>query len=78
MNIKEEETAKEKRITFSLQMLENQFIKMEDDPDPVSEESKVNKEKPAIEKFSSIPNMLKCYICEGTLLHMLFFTKIFF
>jgi len=47
---------------MSLQMLEDQFIKMESDP--VNEEAK-NKEKPILEKISSIPNMLKCYICEG-------------
>jgi len=47
---------------MSLQMLEDQFIKMESDP--VNEELK-NKEKPTLEKISSIPNMLKCYICEG-------------
>lgn len=49
-------------MTMSLRMLEDQFIKMESDP--VNEESK-NKEKPTLEKISSIPNMLKCYICEG-------------
>lgn len=49
-------------MTLSLQMLEDQFIKMENDP--VNEESK-NKEKPILEKISSIPNMLKCYVCEG-------------
>ena len=76
MNIKDEETAKEKRMTFSLQMLENQFIKMENDPDTLNEESKINKEKPAVEKFSSIPNMLKCYICEGIQNIVIFYTKI--
>jgi len=49
-------------MTLSLQMLEDQFIKMENDP--INEESK-NKEKPILEKISSIPNMLKCYVCEG-------------
>lgn len=47
---------------MSLQMLEDQFIKMESDPANVDSK---NKEKPTLEKISSIPNMLKCYICEG-------------
>jgi hypothetical protein len=50
-------------MTFSLQLLENQFLKMESDTN-VNEEMKT-KEKPAVEKFSSIPIMLKCYLCEG-------------
>lgn len=65
MKIKEEDNAKEKRMTFSLQMLENQFMKMESDTNVNNEEAKVSKDKPANEKISSIPNMLKCYICEG-------------
>lgn len=54
-------------MNFSLQLLENQFIKMETDNNINinSTEEHKTKEKPQLEKFSSIPNMLKCFICEG-------------
>ena len=54
-------------MTFSLQMLENQFLNQDDNLQINKEEERKSKEKPAIEKHSSIPSMLKCFVCEGKL-----------
>ncbi len=53
-------------MTFSLQMLENQFLNPDSENIQTNkEEEKFTKEKPIIEKHSSIPSMLKCFVCEG-------------
>ena len=57
-------------MTFSLQMLENQFLNQDENIQIKKEEEKKSKEKPVIEKHSSIPSMLKCYVCEGKLINI--------
>ena len=53
-------------MTFSLQMLENQFLNQDSENiETNKEEERKSKEKPTVEKHSSIPSMLKCFVCEG-------------
>jgi hypothetical protein len=53
-------------MTISLQMLENQLLNPDSENILINkEEEKTLKEKPGIEKHSSIPSMLKCFVCEG-------------
>ena len=50
----------------SLVQLDNQLSRLQSNLETIKNTESTEKEKIAtIEKFSSIPNMLKCYICEG-------------
>lgn len=50
----------------TLSKLDNQIKTLEKENNLRNESNeKIIKEKVATEKFSSIPNMMRCYICEG-------------
>jgi hypothetical protein len=53
----------------SFNLLDNQLLRLESNLDlnkhTNNEESKEKEKNATTEKFSSIPNMMKCYICEG-------------